>query len=292
MRAMRPLSAPKRSASIATLLALGSAAVSVMHHQPADRSAARPSARAASRQREHQQRVQEQLDQRQRHDNVRRGVRVCACWPARHSTAPMVNSATGVAASASILITVVDRAARAPVQRAERAAQRDRPRQRVGERAAQRAQRRRRARRRAAPPACASAMHSELVTNMSTRMVAIIGPRPRGAEQRDQQRHAHEAGVRERGDQRAERRVLQPCTASSEKAIATKPPSAARTADRPRARPDSAARASGVFRPKRNSMHGSAKYSTKALSPGIADSGSTWRRPPRSRTAPARRTAP
>ena len=34
----------------------------------------------------------------------------------------------------------------------------------------------------------------------------------------------------------------------------------------------------GVFMPKRNSMHGSAKYSTKALSPGIALSGSTCRR--------------
>jgi hypothetical protein len=29
----------------------------------------------------------------------------------------------------------------------------------------------------------------------------------------------------------------------------------------------------GVFMPKRNSMHGRAKYRTKALSPGIADSG-------------------
>ena len=34
------------------------------------------------------------------------GVRVCACWPARHSTAPMVNSATGLAASASMLTIV------------------------------------------------------------------------------------------------------------------------------------------------------------------------------------------
>ena len=35
---------------------------------------------------------------------------------------------------------------------------------------------------------------------------------------------------------------------------------------------------SGVFMPKRNSMHGSAKYSTKALSPGMALSGITrWR---------------
>ena len=33
----------------------------------------------------------------------------------------------------------------------------------------------------------------------------------------------------------------------------------------------------GVFMPKRNSMHGSAKYSTKAFSPGIALSGSTPR---------------
>ena len=35
--------------------------------------------------------------------------------------------------------------------------------------------------------------------------------RPRGgfADQRHQQRHAHEAGVRERGDERAERRVLE-----------------------------------------------------------------------------------
>ncbi len=31
----------------------------------------------------------------------------------------------------------------------------------------------------------------------------------------------------------------------------------------------------GEFMPKRNSMQGSAKYSTKALSPGIADSGKT-----------------
>ncbi len=36
--------------------------------------------------------------------------------------------------------------------------------------------------------------------------------------------------------------------------------------------------ASGVLVPKRNSMHGSAKYSTKAFRPGIAASGSTrWR---------------
>ena len=36
--------------------------------------------------------------------------------------------------------------------------------------------------------------------------------------------------------------------------------------------------ASGVFRPKRNSRQGSAKYRTKALRPGMADSGSTrWR---------------
>ena len=33
----------------------------------------------------------------------------------------------------------------------------------------------------------------------------------------------------------------------------------------------------GVFMPKRNSMHGSAKYSTKAFSPGMALSGSTPR---------------
>jgi hypothetical protein len=34
----------------------------------------------------------------------------------------------------------------------------------------------------------------------------------------------------------------------------------------------------GVLAPKRNSRQGSAKYNTKVLRPGIALSGSTWRR--------------
>ena len=56
---------------------------------------------------------------------------------------------------------------------------------------------------------CASAMHSEVVMNRSARMVQIIGPAAAGPEQRHQQRHAHEAGVRERRHQRAEGRVLE-----------------------------------------------------------------------------------
>ncbi len=40
-------------------------------------------------------------------------------------------------------------------------------------------------------------------------------------------------------------------------------------------RPGRATAPSGVLAPKRNSMHGSAKYSTKAFSPGIAASGSS-----------------
>ena len=48
-----------------------------------------------------------------------------------------------------------------------------------------------------------------LVTTRSTRIAPITGPAARVAEERDEQRHAHEAGVRKGGDEGAEGGVAQ-----------------------------------------------------------------------------------
>ena len=142
-------------------------------------------------------------------------MRVCACCPARHSTAPIVNSATGVAESASMLHDLRHRRRAACSRpRATQRAERDRPGQRVGQRAAQRARSGAAApccvgRRAGRACSCASARHSELVTNRSTSSVPITGPAARLAEQADEQRHAHEAGVRKGRHERAEGGVLQ-----------------------------------------------------------------------------------
>ncbi len=106
----------------------------------------------------------------------RAGVRVWACWPARHSTAPMVNSATGDAASASMRTTTSGGPARR-MPAAENAAPSAIDHGSGLAMAPRRA--RRNAWRQPAPAAswaCANAMHNELVMNRSTRMVLIIGP--------------------------------------------------------------------------------------------------------------------
>ena len=125
-------------------------------------------------------------------------------------------------------------------------------------------------------PARCTAM---LVTNRSTSDRADHRPGGGVAEQRHQQRHAHEAGVRKRGHQRAEGGVAagrrRGRRASHVTAIVNEHHQQRRRPGRRRAGPGRAGANSGVLAPKRNSMHGSAKNSTKALRPGIALSGST-----------------
>ena len=103
-------------------------------------------------------------------------------------------------------------------------------------------------------------------------------PGRRSTQQRHQQRHAHEAGVGKGRHQRAEGGVVPADAPPCASARSSAPPSPARTAGTPRTRLPSSSCAIGVLAPKRYSMHGSAKYSTKVLSPGMAASGSSTRR--------------
>ena len=128
----------------------------------------------------------------------------------------------------------------------------------------------------AASWACANAMHSEVVMNRSARMVQIIGPAAAGPSS------ATSSGtpmnpVFGNAATSAPKAASFRCTRSpSVKAMAANTISSAHTTYTA-SRAGFSNSSTGVFMPKRNSMHGNAKYSTKAFRPGIALSGSTPR---------------
>ena len=189
----------------------------------------------------------------------------------------MVNSATGVAASASMrTITSTGRGNSSPIAPTTAPAAMD---QGSGLPATPR-----RALKAAARPpwplascACASAMHSDEVSTMSVSMVLITGPAAAGPSSvassgtpmkpelgKAATSAPKAASFRFTRAERVNQTV--PNTTSSAASVYT--PSTTGLSSSP----------SGVVRPKRNSMAGSAKYRTKALRPGIALSGSTfWR---------------
>ena len=179
MRATRPLSAPWRSASSDTLLALGNAAASTSIDRP-NAGTVKPAARAPRPMIPTSSGCTRSFVSATGRYS-RSGVRVCACWPARHSTAPIVNSATGEAESASIFTTcaaapgncVAVAAASAPSAIAQGCGFVAAPRNEraitvgIGAPAAPSLR---------CPCACASARHSVLVRNRSTSSVPITGP--------------------------------------------------------------------------------------------------------------------
>ena len=160
------------------------------------------------RQHEHQQRVQEQLHQRhrqvQRHGRAR--VRVPAGAPQHRADGEQRHRRGGIGQHAHHHL---GRAGELDAGHREQRAGGDRPGQRVAQRAAQRA------------PQCGARAQPRGIVHLRQRDAQRGGDeqvgqdgadhRPGGgrAEQGHQQRHAHEAGVRERGHQRAEGRVLQ-----------------------------------------------------------------------------------
>ena len=144
----------------------------------------------------------------------RTGVRECTWLPARNSTAPIVNSATGVAESPSMRTICATGAERLQSERRRSGAEDDRPGQRIGQRAAQRDQRRmRRAPLGIARRARRLGLGDRQAERAGHHQVEDDGADHRAgggvAEQRHQQRHAHEAGVRERRHQRAEGGIAQ-----------------------------------------------------------------------------------
>jgi hypothetical protein len=97
------------------------------------------------------------------------------------------------------------------------------------------------------------------VTSSGTPMKPVLGHAATSA--------PNAASIRRSGG----RRVIATATATITRAHTTHTPST----------PGLSRRSTGVFMPKRKSRHGSAKYRTKALSPGIATSGSLPQRPAR-----------
>ena len=81
----------------------------------------------------------------------------------------------------------------------------------------------------AAPPACASAMHSELVTNMSIRMVAIIGPTTAGPNRAANSGTPMKPVFGNAATSAPNEASFRPTTSSSEKAIVTSTISSAHT---------------------------------------------------------------
>ena len=274
-RATRPLSAPKRSASSDTLAAEGSAAVSTSgasracgstpactaHAAPAHTRAGctsslstviTPTSCSAGR-------------------AAVAGTAACIC--ARASTAPIVNSATGDAASASSATVRPTGAHKSkPTAPASAPARID---QGMGLRSTPCS----------APPTaratpcspaaphCDKPMHSELVTTRSTSRLAITGPiapspsraRISGTPMKPELGNAATSAPMAASGQGA------PCRRAHAADTAT---SSSPTASHTPATAGLNSCAAGVLRPKRYSMQGSAKYSTNMFSPATASSGS------------------
>ena len=176
------------------------------HLEGADRRAQLPRAGAAQ---QHQQRVQQQLQARHRqHVGQRRAVvHMLAAAPQHRADGEQRHRAGRIGQHAH---QPVHRPGQPqPGDRGHRA-QRDRPRQRVGQGATQRAQHR---------GACAVLARALQLGQRDAQRAgdehvgqhgADHRPGRAVAQQRDQQRHPHEAGVGKRRHQRAEGRVLEP----------------------------------------------------------------------------------
>ncbi len=124
------------------------------------------------------------------------------------------------------------------------------------------------------PAICAIAMHSELVKNRSTSSVVITGPGRRRTEQRGEQRHAHETGVGPDDRQCAQCGILHRHGVRVRVSAIVANTSTIAVISVMTSTTGLMTCATGSDAPNRNSMHGSAKYSTKMLRPGIAASGS------------------
>jgi len=122
-----------------------------------------------------------------------------------------------------------------------------------------------------------SAMHSELVITMSTTIVRITVPAADGPSSATISGTPMKPELGNAATSAPSEASFQRIRSLSEMTIAKA------TTVSPHSRYSAAARTSsscaiGVVEPKRNNMHGSAKYRTKPFSPGMASSGNSRRR--------------
>ena len=133
----------------------------------------------------------------------------------------------------------------------------------------------------AAPPgppsaAWASAMHSELVMNRSTSSVTTSGPTAPGPSSATSSGTPMKPVLGKAATRAPKLASLRPTRSLRLQLITTNTMSSA-AARYTASSTGLSISTMGVLAPKRNSMQGSAKYRTNALSPGMALSGNTWR---------------
>ncbi len=264
---------------MATLLALGSAALSTSTVSAKGETAA-PSALATTPPLSTSSGCTNSLTSATGR-NSRSGVRLCACCCARHSTAPMVNSATGVAESPSmrtISFTGPGKGSDVAATIAPSAIA-----QGSGLLSAPRSARPKGASTPCcvavslAGRSCARARHSELVKTMSMRMQPISGPavfspsRPISSGKPMKP----EFGKAATSAPKAASFMLTPGPPGVKRSVMAMVNSTISAAPPPQIAisTGSISCAKGMLAPKRNSMQGRAKNSTKPFRPGIADSG-------------------
>ena len=123
-----------------------------------------------------------------------------------------------------------------------------------------------------APSSRDSAMHSEVVSSMSTSMVRMAGPAACAPSSATSSGTPMKPVLGKAATSAPKAASFQPMRA---RVSATMPPTITRAhSTYTPATTGSSSCPMGVLEPKRNSMHGSAKNSTKAFSPGMAGCGS------------------
>ncbi len=120
-------------------------------------------------------------------------------------------------------------------------------------------------------------MHSELVITMSTTMVTMIGPAARAPSSATSSGTPMKPVFGKAATSAPNEASFQPMRAFRLMATVNPTITSAHSSQTPNTATSSSC-AIGVVAPKRYSMHGSAKNSTKPFRPGIASSGNSRRR--------------